>query len=349
MKGKRCFGVLLALSTIFGLFLNVYSDVSAIRYNQFLTYVDTLQSGGYKCGYRKSTQTDLTELSSTCLVPSTSTSENVDGVSRYVDYIKSNNTFDVKKDNFYELKFFIRQMTSSTYPLPVIYSFPTSDNSALFSVKDVDVEIIGDGTQSYFSLVPSSIASNQTWDLDLYPTQIVQYTVLLKPLNDANGVNFQFGKAGSHIFVLPPSSSLTSGYATTPIFQIAPQSSIDVFKVDDSSSEMNEKDNEDRDNLESQSSSTESTADSSSQDAENTGTTLLGAFSSFVSAITSATPSNCNFDMDLGNLDLGVVNLCQLSLPQPFPTIASIMLILFCVPLSISTARKVISLFRSFQ
>lgn len=113
--------------------------------------------------------------------------------------------------------------------------------------------------------------------------------------------------------------------------------------------EQNKKDEQDRNNLESQSSQTDSDAESSASDAESTGTTLLSAFTSFVNALTNASPSNCNLDMDLGNLDLGVVNLCQLSLPQPLPTIASIMLILFCVPLSISTARKVISLFRSFQ
>lgn len=126
-----------------------------------------------------------------------------------------------------------------------------------------------------------------------------------------------------------------------------------VFKTyipDESPEEqMNQKDEEDRTNIESQSSDTDSSAESSSEDAENTGTTLLGAFSAFVTALTNASPSNCNLDMDLGNLDLGVVNLCQLSPPQPIPTIASIFLILFCVPLSIATAKKVINLFRSFQ
>lgn len=123
----------------------------------------------------------------------------------------------------------------------------------------------------------------------------------------------------------------------------------DTERTADAVEEQNEKDDEDRSNLESQSSDTDDAASSSSEDAESTGTTLLGAFSAFVTALTSASPSNCNIDMDLGNLDLGVVNLCQLSPPQPIPTIASIFMILFCVPLSIATARKVINLFRSFQ
>lgn len=106
---------------------------------------------------------------------------------------------------------------------------------------------------------------------------------------------------------------------------------------------------EDRDNVEQQSSDINSDSSDSASDAQQQGTTLLGAFSAFVTALTSASPSNCVLDMDLGNLDLGNVDFCTLSPPQPVPTIASIFLILFCVPLSIATAKKVINLFRSFQ
>lgn len=113
--------------------------------------------------------------------------------------------------------------------------------------------------------------------------------------------------------------------------------------------EQNDKDDQDRSDIESQSSDIDSDSDDSQQAAEGTGQTLLTAFTGFVTAITSARPSNCNLNMDMGNLDLGTVNFCQLSPPQEFQTLASIFLILFCVPLSIATARKVINLFRSFQ
>lgn len=113
--------------------------------------------------------------------------------------------------------------------------------------------------------------------------------------------------------------------------------------------EQNEKDDQDRDNLETQQSDAEDGADDSQVAAESTGTTLLTAFTGFVGALTSASPSNCVIDMDMGNMDLGNVNFCQMSPPPIFQTIASIMLIAFCVPLSIATATKVITLFRSFQ
>lgn len=106
---------------------------------------------------------------------------------------------------------------------------------------------------------------------------------------------------------------------------------------------------DDRDDIEQQASDVNDAAESSSEDATEAGTTLLAAFSAFVTAITNASPSNCNIDMDLGNLDLGVVNLCQLSLPPALSAIGSILLIAFCVPLSIATATKMIRLFRSFS
>lgn len=147
---------------------------------------------------------------------------------------------------------------------------------------------------------------------------------------------------------------LQDGVSAEQIDEYAPEM-INLLQelVDNASSsaeaEMNEKDNQDRSDIQSQQSSVDSGADSSQDSAESTGTTLLVAFSSFVSAITSARPSNCNINMDMGNLDLGVVNFCQLSPPPEFQTLASIFMILFCVPLSVATARKVINLFRSFQ
>lgn len=87
----------------------------------------------------------------------------------------------------------------------------------------------------------------------------------------------------------------------------------------------------------------------SSDDAGAAGQTLLQAFSSFIGAITSATPSNCNLPMDTGFINFGTVNLCALSPPPAFQAISSIVVIGFAVPLSLAAAKKMIELFRSFQ
>ena len=104
-----------------------------------------------------------------------------------------------------------------------------------------------------------------------------------------------------------------------------------------------------REELQTAQSEAEDDAQSSADNAEDTGTTLLKAFTDFVAAVKNTDATNCNIDMDMGNLDLGVVNLCQLSPPPAFQSLASIVLIGFCVPLSLATGRKVIALFRSFQ
>lgn len=123
----------------------------------------------------------------------------------------------------------------------------------------------------------------------------------------------------------------------------------DSDRTADAIEEQNEQDAQDRQDIESTSGQASSDGASSQQQAQSTGNTLLKAFTDFVGSLTSAQATNCVIDMDMGNLDLGNVDLCQLSLPAPLQTLASIMLIGFCVPLSIATAKKLIGLFRSFQ
>lgn len=88
---------------------------------------------------------------------------------------------------------------------------------------------------------------------------------------------------------------------------------------------------------------------SSGSQATSSGQTLLQAFISFVTAITNASPSNCNINMNTGYIDFGNVNLCALSPPPAFQVISSIVVIGFAVPLSLAASKKMIELFRSFQ
>lgn len=120
-------------------------------------------------------------------------------------------------------------------------------------------------------------------------------------------------------------------------------------KTNDLLEQQAQQDQQDRDDMSNAVDNASGAGDSSQNSAQSTGTTLLAAFSSFVTALTSASAGDCSINMDLGNLDLGNVDLCQLSIPAPLQTISTILLIGFCVPLSIATAKKLIGLFRSFQ
>lgn len=112
-------------------------------------------------------------------------------------------------------------------------------------------------------------------------------------------------------------------------------------------------DEEQKQQAETQASDSETEANTQGGDSSTQGQTLLQAFSGFVSAITNVQPANsCEFDLDFSGYNpnlTATVDLCEFPLPSGLTFIGSILLILFCVPLSISTVRKMIGLFRSFQ
>lgn len=76
---------------------------------------------------------------------------------------------------------------------------------------------------------------------------------------------------------------------------------------------------------------------------------LLTAFGSFVSAIASISPSNCNVDFDLGHIDFGMQNLCSVSVPTVFTTITSIIVIMFTIPFVYHLVNRILGLIREMQ
>lgn len=76
---------------------------------------------------------------------------------------------------------------------------------------------------------------------------------------------------------------------------------------------------------------------------------LLTAFGSFVSAIASISPSNCNVDFDLGHIDFGEQNLCSVSVPTVFTTITSIIVIMFTIPFVYHLVNRILGLIREMQ
>lgn len=93
----------------------------------------------------------------------------------------------------------------------------------------------------------------------------------------------------------------------------------------------------------------ESAGDSSSSDAEQGTSSLISAIGSAVSVISSASPTNCRINGDMGNLDVGQIDLCANPVPTFIQVIGSLILILITVPLCITLFNRFIGLFRSFQ
>lgn len=93
----------------------------------------------------------------------------------------------------------------------------------------------------------------------------------------------------------------------------------------------------------------QSAGNTAQSDASSAGQTLLGALTSFIGAITNASPGNCTLTLNTGyGFNLGDVNLCSISPPTSFQVISSLVVIGFAVPLSISASKKMIELFRGF-
>ena len=321
---RKFIGVVLVafLSVSFCNITNAYELVTNVEPTGY-----SVSGGNLGCYYSDSSQN--TSNTNYCLINSTGSSPQ-----KILMQIVHQETLQVKKGNYYRTVLYLR---SSSY-----------NSQGNWGVVNIQSLIWNFTTNSNFNVVSTAQVSSQVLESSSeygYYPYIVGYEIVLQA-NVTGNINFVLGNGGDILVWYPSSISLNVGEVKIdPIVEYE-------YKADTSSEqlkEMNERDNQDRSDIESQSEQTSSDASDSQADAENTGSTLLQAFTAFVSALTNAIPSNCNIDMDLGNLDLGVVNFCQLQPPPGFTTLSSIFMILFCVPLSLATARKVISLFRSFQ
>lgn len=253
----------------------------------------------------------------------------------YLSRIATNGTIPTTEGYYYEGIVYIRNQ--SEIPPDLLWSIYTTEN---FTVTDI--EVITDETQLKEFGLSQSGSLPVEYNGSMFDYEFSRFYRVTLRARFTGDYQWAFGYNDALFWSYYPRYVNHNG-------SIVYIQEINEYKPANGDDEMNKKDDEDRSNLNNQQSSVDSDSDDSQESASSTGTTLLAAFSSFVSAITSARPSNCNINMDMGNLDLGVVNFCQLSPPPEFQTLASIFMILFCVPLSVATARKVINLFRSFQ
>lgn len=87
----------------------------------------------------------------------------------------------------------------------------------------------------------------------------------------------------------------------------------------------------------------------SSESATNASSSLINAIGGFVGAITTASPSNCIINGNMGNFNMGNIDLCANPVPVFVQIIGSLVLIAICIPFAIIMFNRFIGLFRSFQ
>lgn len=328
LKCKNLFvSVAVILTSLFVTFVINSTPVSAI--SPSLSIVSTgrdFETGAYECQYNEPANIPA----GLWYCPATAPKSNGIGWS-YLVRIGASNTIDTVAGNYYKALVIIHSQEEAS---PILWTINTTNDWIFTDLRVISEDV---AREEYF-LNYSSGNGSVTGNSSSFAYSNF-YEVVLEAKNDGN-YKWSFG-FGNDVLWQPTSADLQ-------LDNIVYLSKISEYSPD-GSTEMNKKDEQDRSDISSQQSSVSADSSSSQQAASSTGTTLLAAFSSFVTAITSASPTNCKIDMDMGNLDLGLVDFCQLSPPPAFQTLSSIFLILFCVPLSIATARKVINLFRSFQ
>ena len=92
------------------------------------------------------------------------------------------------------------------------------------------------------------------------------------------------------------------------------------------------------------------TSGSSSQnDATSATSSLISVITSGIGAITSASASNCVINADMGNFDMGSIDLCANPVPTFMQVIGSIIAALVVLPLLIVLFNRLIAIIGSFQ
>lgn len=87
----------------------------------------------------------------------------------------------------------------------------------------------------------------------------------------------------------------------------------------------------------------------SSSDSQTATSSLMSVIASGIGAITSASPTNCKINGNMGNLNIGNIDLCANPVPSFMAIIGSIIAVLVVLPLVILLFNRFISIIRSFQ
>ena len=340
MKGKKCIGLVIFFIT-FLLSLNLSLNASAITFTENLHKIGTIQAGGFKCYWKRSDNSTVNELTSPCTIPAINGNDAA-SVTRQILYIVSNNNVNVKKGHIYEVKVYTRITQSAnalgyiTYPIPVIWSVAGSGTPLNLILRQVDIDYEGVGTVSNVSVL-----NNTTYTYEYYPQQIIVYSLYMEAQNDGTG-QFKIGRDNNtQFFNLPP------GNLYVPPFQLSFNVTINEYSSETSSDEVAEKELEDRDNLEEQSETTDGQADTASNAAEQTGTTLFGAFTQLLTALTNVSGNSCTLpSMQVYSLNLGRMDLCTFTVPSQITALVSIGMVFIIVPLGIHLVKRMINLYK---
>lgn len=133
-------------------------------------------------------------------------------------------------------------------------------------------------------------------------------------------------------------------YSNTEIFLMQPK--INFY---DQYSPVNDTLNETKQETQDAADNSSAAGSDSSSDATSATSSLLNVIGAGIGAITTASPTNCRINGDMGNLDVGTIDLCANPVPAFVAVIGSIIAVLVVLPLVIILFNRFIGIIRSFQ
>lgn len=333
MKGKKCFGLLLVLFTMVGLLLSVCSDASAltitadgtptgVKYNFNDVYYYYTSNEGQTWTLDNQQKGNLRWMETTTT-----------GQRRFFHAIKPNKQIHITKDYYYALEFAYQWSwlgDQNAFHEIFIYSHYANPND--FNVMSWEQGECHSNT----SYDPSITTQPSTW----YGENTQIYTcydyIVLQATHDGD-IYFQLG-SGNALFAV----ALTPFRGTFRIGEIT-----ELKPTVDGAQELNEKDDQDRQDIENQSSDNQDQADDAGDEADQTGQTLMQAFGSLITALTSVHETSCTLpNMSVYSLDLNNIDLCAVGLPSGIAALVGIGMCLIIVPLGIHLVKKMISLYK---
>lgn len=267
-----------------------------------------------------------------------SCSTRISGETKFYE-IKTDTTFNLKKDDIITFYIFLRSTTNGFTYSPIVPYYGNGNlNYQLVDFREVDAENFDTSLYSFNGYV--NPAPNNDLNVDFNTTFGFTrvYQVTLKSLRDMTNNIYLRGSNNSSACLF-----LFNADDTMQTVRLS-LSNLTFYRRAESQEnrEQEEKTQEAAD-------ASETAGGDSSSDAQTGTTSLINAITGAVTVISSASPTNCKINGNMGNLDIGQLDLCANPAPAFVTTIGSLILILMCVPLAIKLFNRFISLFRSFQ
>lgn len=319
---KRISGIILCLLA----FLLMSHNTYALDLTANVEFVESWENNSMTCAARYGQPGYFN--SNTCAfgnVPAGGTGIATRGIS----YVATRNINMVAGD-YYQFYITVSTADNAQTSIPVVWNWHTvSGNYSIVGITEV---------QSDNNL--GSEAANEGY--------IKTYSVILRALQSNSSFPLQLGYNDYQTNFIYIVGNATTVYADIRI------TTINHFraKTDDSSSvidAINNQTQEEVDATQDAADASQSAGSSSTASAETATSSLISVIGGFVSAVTSAQPTNCRINANLNHINMGELDLCANPVPSYIQIIGSIILICAAIPLAIVLFNRFIGLFRSFQ